>query len=118
MAPTKKKTEGTATEQKVTPNSLRSRAEREVLEAHRDEYYQRAEALFTEAGLEFKRRTTPEERAQKKAADEQAKARKKLDDLLAKHPELASEIQSAAPTAATGSLELTGDLSNTGAVGA
>lgn len=117
MATSRKKAEATeATEQKVTPNSLRSQAERFVLEAHRDEYYAKAEELFTANGMTFTRRSTPEERASKKAEADRAKAQAKLDKLLAEHPELAERL--APPTVATGNLDLQGDLSNTGAVGA
>lgn len=112
---TKKKSEAEAPAQ-VTANSLRSQAERFVLEQHRDEYYAKAEELFAANNMTFTRRSTPEERAQKKAAADAAKAQAKLDKLLAEHPELRDRV--AAPTVATGSLELSGDLSNTGAVGA
>lgn len=104
--------------EQVTPNSLRNKAERMVLEAHRDEYYSNAEKLFTDAGLTFTRRSTPEEREQKKAVAEQEKAERKLAELLQKHPSLAQKLNNEAPTHATGSVELTGDLTSTGAVGA
>lgn len=45
---------------------LRHKAERMVIDQHRDSYNKIAEALFAEKGLEFTRRATPAERAKAK----------------------------------------------------
>lgn len=57
---------------------LRAQAERSVIENHRDEYNAEAERLFAEHGLEFSRRLTESE-----------KAKRQMDELLKKFPELA-----------------------------
>jgi hypothetical protein len=58
-------------------NRLRNDAEREVLNAHRDELNAITEAKFKEQGIPYTRRLTDREKAQKK-----------IEDLLAEHPEL------------------------------
>lgn len=50
-------------------NALRSKADRIVLERHRDEVNTEAERLFSEAGLEYKRRLTPEEKREQDFLD-------------------------------------------------
>ena len=61
-------------------NRLRNDAERKVLNKHRDELNAITEALFKENNLPYTRRLTEKE-----------KAKKKIDDLLAEHPELREE---------------------------
>ena len=58
-------------------NRLRNEAEREVLNNHRDELNTITEAKFVEQGLNYTRRLTDREKAQKK-----------IEDLLNEHPEL------------------------------
>ena len=58
-------------------NRLRNEAEREVLNNHRDELNTITEAKFVEQGLNYTRRLTEKEKAQKK-----------IEDLLNEHPEL------------------------------
>lgn len=61
-------------------NRLRAEAEREVLANHRDEYHEVAARKFGEEGLEFTRRLSDEERAEKQ-----------LQELLASNPTLAAK---------------------------
>lgn len=89
-------------------NGLRNQAEREIIEAHRAEFDARLESLYTANGLSFRKRLTQEERAAKVAAEKKAKAKAKLDALLAENPEFAAEL------AGQTSIE---DLQNTGGVG-
>ena len=65
---------------------LRAQAERAVIQRHQDEYHEEAEKLFAENGLEFSRRLSPKE-----------KAEKELRELLAAHPELAEKFPQALP---------------------
>lgn len=65
-------------------NTLRAEAEREVLANHRDEYHAVASRKFAEKGLEFTRRLTDEERAEKQ-----------LQELLAANPALAAKYNAA-----------------------
>lgn len=65
---------------------LRAQAERTVIQRHQDEYHEEAEKLFAENGLEFTRRLSPKE-----------KAEKEMKELLAKHPELAAKFPQAVP---------------------
>jgi hypothetical protein len=58
-------------------NRLRNEAEREVLNLHRDELNKITEAKFVEHGLNYTRRLTEKEKAQKK-----------IEDLLNEHPDL------------------------------
>lgn len=60
---------------------LRSEAERDVINNHRDEYVAIASAKFAAHGLEFTRRLTDAERAEKQ-----------ILELLAKNPELAEKF--------------------------
>lgn len=69
--------EGEAENLQQRKNRLRNEAEREVLNNHRDELNQITEAKFVEQGLTYTRRLTEREKAQKK-----------IEDLLAEHPEL------------------------------
>lgn len=62
-------------------NRLRNEAEREVLTRHRDEVIEITGAKYAEHGLEYVRRLTDEE-----------KAEKEILDLLQKHPELRGTI--------------------------
>lgn len=87
---TAKKTEETTTanteiaapaNDQALKNRLRSEAEREVLNAHKDEFHELATRKFAENGLTFTRRLTEAE-----------KAEKKMNDLLAQHPELAGKF--------------------------
>jgi hypothetical protein len=64
-------------------NRLRNEAEREVLNNHRDELNAITEAKFVEQGLNYTRRLTESE-----------KAKKKIDELLAEHPELREQYTS------------------------
>lgn len=109
---TNKKSEEAATEEVKNEtslrNGLRNQAEREIIEAHRAEFDTRLESLYTANGLSFRKRLTQEERAAKQAAERLAKAKAKLDALLAENPELASELPGQT------SIE---DLQNTGGVG-
>lgn len=69
-------------------NRLRNEAERHILNLHKDEFDDYAEALFAKNGLTFNRRLS-----------EAQKAEKKIQDLIAKHPELETVLraQFAAP---------------------
>lgn len=72
-------------------NRLRSEAEREVLQQHKDEVVKRTQAKFDEHGIEYVRRLTPEEKAQKE-----------IDALLKQFPNLQTQVmatlgQQAAP---------------------
>jgi hypothetical protein len=89
-------------------NGLRNQAERQIIEAHRADFDSLLERLYTENGLSFRKRLTAEERAAKQAEEKRAKAKAKLDALLAEHPDLAGEL------AGQTSIE---DLQNTGGVG-
>lgn len=62
-------------------NRLRNEAEREVVNNHRDEYHQIAEAKFKEHGIEFTRRLTDEE-----------KAAEKIREMLRQFPELRGQF--------------------------
>lgn len=111
MAPTKTAPAAAAEEVKsetTLRNGLRNQAEREIIEAHRAEFDTRLESLYTANGLSFRKRLTQEERAAKVAAEKKAKAKAKLDALLAENPEFATEL------AGQTSIE---DLQNTGGVG-
>ena len=61
-------------------NRLRNEAEREVLNLHRDELNAITEAKFREQGLNYTRRLTDKEKAQRK-----------IEELLNEHPELRAE---------------------------
>ena len=69
--------EGAAETLQQKKNRLRNDAEREVLNKHRDELNAVTEAKFIEQGIPYTRRLTEREKAQKK-----------IEDLLAEHPEL------------------------------
>lgn len=69
--------EGVAETLQQKKNRLRNEAEREVINNHRDELNQITEAKFAEHNLPYTRRLTEREKAQKK-----------IEDLLAEHPEL------------------------------
>lgn len=69
--------EGEAETVQQKKNRLRNEAEREVLNNHRDELNQITEAKFVEHNLNYTRRLTEKEKAQKK-----------IEDLLNEHPEL------------------------------
>lgn len=75
------------TEQQVK-NRLRNEAEREVIDRHRSELHEIAEAKFTAAGLVYTRRKSEQE----KAAD-------KIKTLLEQFPELAGTFTAVAVTA-------------------
>lgn len=75
---------------------LKTQATNTLIESHRDEFNKLAENLFSENGLEFKRRLTDEE-----------KAEKELDDLLAKNPALRDKL---AAKAAEGGEHHSGEL--------
>ena len=92
----------------TTRNALRNQAEREIIEAHRADFDARLEALYTENGLSFRKRLTAQQREEQKAADKRAKAKAKLDAILAEHPDLAAQIDGQT------TIE---DLQNTGGVG-
>lgn len=81
--PEDKKAESTVDTAALTKlkSQLRAKAEREVLQNHQDEYHQVASRLFAEHGLEFTRRLTEKE-----------KAERELKALLEKHPELAQSV--------------------------
>lgn len=70
-------------------NRLRNEAEREVLNAHRDELNTITEQKFRENNLPYTRRLT-----------EREKAAKKIDELLNQHPELRVKYVSAEDQAA------------------
>ena len=84
--------ESTVDSQKITKlkGQLRAQAERIVVQRHQDEYHAEAEKLFAENGLEFTRRLSPKE-----------KAEKEMRELLEKHPELASKFPQAVPEPVT-----------------
>lgn len=69
--------EGGAENLQQKKNRLRNDAEREVINNHRDELNKITEAKFAEHGLPYTRRLTEREKAQKK-----------IEDLLAEHPDL------------------------------
>jgi len=90
-------------------NQLRNQAERHILELHRDEFDAYTEKLYTDNGLTYRRRVTPEERAAKVAAEKEAKAKAKLEKLYAEFPNLRP---------LDGQTEVSvEDLQNTGGVG-
>jgi hypothetical protein len=62
-------------------NKLRAEAEREVIQNHNDEYHALAEAKFNQAGLEYTRRMTPEERA-----------KREVEAILKQFPELRDKL--------------------------
>ena len=62
-------------------NRLRNEAEREVLDAHKDEVHERTGAKYTAHGLEYIRRLTDAE-----------KAAKAIEEHLAAHPELRAQF--------------------------
>ena len=66
-------------------NRLRNEAEREIINRYREEFYEVAEAKFTEHGLEFTRRLTEEEKAQQQ-----------IEELLKQHPSLRGRFTLAA----------------------
>lgn len=72
--------EGGAETVQQKKNRLRNEAEREVLNKHRDELNAITEAKFAENDLTYTRRLTEKE-----------KAKKKIEDLLAEHPDLRNE---------------------------
>lgn len=63
-------------------NRLRNEAERHILNLHKDEFDDYAEALFAKNGLTFNRRLS-----------EAQKAEKKINDLIAEHPELEAMLR-------------------------
>jgi len=63
-------------------NRLRNEAERHILNLHKDEFDDYAEELFAKNGLVFNRRLS-----------EAQKAQKKIQDLIALHPELADTLR-------------------------
>ena len=74
--PEDKKAESTVDTAALTKlkSQLRAKAEREVLQNHQDEYHQVASRLFTEHGLEFNYRLSPEARARKQIEELARKA--------------------------------------------
>lgn len=86
-------------------NALRNQGERYILDKYRAELDEHLEKLYTDNGLSFRKRLTPQERAERKAEEKKAKAKAKLDALIAEYPDLI-EGQT--------SIE---DLQNTGGVG-
>ncbi len=67
---------------------LRSQAEQELINKHRPEFNQIAERLFKAAGLEFRRKLTPTERAAERIRKE-----------LEAHPELRAQFPGTGPQA-------------------
>ena len=63
-------------------NRLRNEAERHILNLHKDEFDDYAEQLFSKNGLKFNRRLS-----------EAQKAEKKIEELIAEHPELESVLR-------------------------
>lgn len=63
-------------------NRLRNEAERHILNLHKEEFDDYAEALFAKNGLTFNRRLS-----------EAQKAEKKINDLIAEHPELEAMLR-------------------------
>jgi hypothetical protein len=63
-------------------NRLRNEAERHILNLHKDEFDDYAEDLFAKNGLTFNRRLS-----------EAQKAEKKINDLIAEHPELEAMLR-------------------------
>ncbi|ALY10606.1 hypothetical protein FDH86_gp071 [Arthrobacter phage Tank] len=74
------KTKGETVQQ--LKNRLRNEAEREVLNKYKPEVIKRTEAKYDEHGLEYVRRLTDEEKAEKEVAD-----------LLAKYPQLRKQFE-------------------------
>jgi len=62
-------------------NRLRNEAERVIINRHKAEFEDVATALFAENGLKFNKRMTEEQ-----------KAKAKVDELIAKHPELREQL--------------------------
>ena len=85
-------------------NRLRNEAERHILNLHKDEFDDYAEALFAKNGLTFNRRLS-----------EAQKAEKKINDLIAQHPELEAVLRAQfaapAPTDADAPAEEDGGVS-------
>lgn len=86
-APEAEEASGTESVQKKK-NRLRNEAEREVLDAHKDEFYAIADRKFRDAGLKFERRLSEKE-----------KAAKKMQALLLEYPDLRSEFENETPEA-------------------
>lgn len=81
MAEQKKpETKAERTEEQVK-NSLYSKATTTLRERHREEFQTILAAAYKEAGLEYKRRLSPEE-----------KARAEIERLLAEHPTLGLKV--------------------------
>ena len=74
----------TANDLKKLRQSLRNKAEREIINRHQDEYHEVAKALFEDEGLVYTKRMTAEEKA---AAE--------LRAAIQANPDLAREILSA-----------------------
>lgn len=93
-------------EETALRNSLRSKADRIVLDRHREEVNAEASRLFAEQGLEYKRRLTPEE-----------KREQEFLDMVSNNPALAAKYGVQLPS--EGGEEHAGnlDLTHTGGIG-
>lgn len=82
---------------------LTTAAKNQLVENHRDEFNRIAEAQFAAEGLEFKRKLTPEE-----------KAEKELDALLEANPALRDKLASKVGEQHSGELNLTANADSFG----
>ena len=73
-------------------STLYSRAQTILRERHEDEFVDIITGLYAEAGLVYKRRLSPAEKAAAEKARTLEVAEKKLAALLEKHPDLADAI--------------------------
>lgn len=73
-------------------STLYGQAVRELRNRHAQEFDEIVSGIYAEHGLTYTRRLTPEERAEKAAAEERAKADAALARLLERHPVLAERV--------------------------
>lgn len=69
-------------------STLYGQAVRELRTRHAEEFDQIVTDIYAEHGLTYTRRLTPEERAERAAAEEKAKAEAALIRLVQRHPVL------------------------------
>lgn len=96
-APSYSGTEFEGMDEKTVRSRLYSRAQSQVLDKHKDEFYSVAEGLFKQYGMVFARKKTPRE----KAADEIRAKLKEFPELRAEFPGLGpvADLESTPPDA-------------------
>jgi dsDNA-binding SOS-regulon protein len=95
-----KTTTKTAKQPLPPTSSLQNKAYGKAMSRLREEHREEFDALVAEeyeaVGLTFRKRASAEEREAREAAEREAKAKAKLDKLLAEHPELRAHLNGSA----------------------